>query len=78
MTSSLAIEELLVEYSDPLTEAEFSSRCDQLLIKFREQHNLSTWDEIKEAIRTHAIDESLLTEEWIELRAFESAGAARG
>ena len=64
------IEELLVEFSDPLTEAEYLQRRADLLRRFGDQHGLSTWDEIATAIRTHAIEESQLVEEWIELRAF--------
>ena len=69
--SGQTIEELLAQCSDPLTEDEYRRRCDDLVRSFAEQHGLSTWDEIATAIRTHAIEESQLVEEWIELRAFQ-------
>lgn len=67
------IEELLVEFSEPLTEIEYRRRRELLLLAFQDQHNLYTWSAIEKAIRTHAIEESMLVEEWIELRAFEPA-----
>lgn len=69
--SGQTIEELLIEFSEPLTEAEYLRRRADLERRFAEQHGLSTWEEIRIAIRTHAIEESILVEEWIELRAWE-------
>lgn len=73
LMSGQTIEELLAECSDPLTEDEYQRRRADLERRFAEQHGLSTWEEIRTAIRTHAIEESILVEEWIELRAFEEA-----
>lgn len=70
--ASGTVDELLAEFNDPsMTKAEYRDRCAQLLLRFSAQHGLSTWSAVEGAIRAHALDESLLVEEWIELRAFE-------
>ena len=75
MSKQQTIEDLLVECSDPLTVDEYRARCADLVRRFAEQHGLSTWEQIETAIRTHAIEESILVEEWIELRAFSNVMA---
>lgn len=75
MSSAITMEELLAQCSEPLTEAEYRSRREQLLLAFSEQHSLHTWSDIEKAIRTHDVGDSWLVDEFIELRAYEPAMA---
>ena len=70
-TEMSSMEELLAEYSEPVTEGEYRNRLENLLLAFGQRHGLFTYGEIEKAIRTHSIEESMLVEEWLELRAFE-------
>ena len=63
----------LLAFAETLTVTEYVARREQLLLAFEAKHGLYTVRDIEKAIRTHAIPESLLVEDWMELRAFEPA-----
>lgn len=64
------INELLAESKKPaVTETELHRRRAEILRKFYDQYNFSSWSEIEDAIRTKKISDSELVDEWIKLRA---------
>lgn len=66
------IKKLLAKFNRPaLTEPAYRDRRALLILRFREQYGLSTWNEIEKAVRSHAIEHSRLIDEFIELKAFE-------
>ena len=68
--SGSTINELLAEFKDPpVSQTELRRRRAEILRKFYDHYNFSSWSEIEDAIRTNSISESALVDEWIDLRA---------
>lgn len=66
------ITKLLRKFNRPaLTENAYRDRRALLILRFREEHSLSTWSAIEKAVRTNAIDHDRLVDEFIALKAFE-------